>query len=46
MVIEGEKNVTEGGRLELTCLLSDGRVPYDPQWRKDSGSLPDHVIVV
>ena len=46
MIIEGETTVSEGGRLELTCLLSDGDVPYDPQWRKASGNLPDHVIVV
>ena len=46
VMIEGETNVPEGRRLELTCLLIDGGTPYDPQWRKDSGSLPDHVIVV
>ena len=45
-MIEGGRAVPEGGRLELTCLLTDGRTPYDPQWRKDSGNLPDHVIVV
>ena len=45
-MIEGEISVIKGGILELTCLLSDGGVPYDPQWRKDSGNLPDHVIVV
>lgn len=45
-MIEGHTNVSKGGRLRLTCSLSDGRVPYDPQWRKDSGNLPDHVIVV
>ena len=46
VMIEGATNVFEGRRLELTCLLMDGGIPYDPQWRKDSGSLPDHVIVV
>ena len=46
MTIEGETTVSEGEKLELTCLLSDGGVPYDPQWRKASGGLPDHVIVV
>ena len=45
-MIEGETTLSEGRRLELTCLLSDGSVPYDPQWRKDLGSSPDHVIVV
>ena len=45
-MIEGETTVSKGRRLELTCLLSDGSVPYDPQWRKGLGSLPDHVIVV
>ena len=52
MVIVGETTVVVGGRLELQCLLNDSRnidndnPPYDPQWEKDSGSLPDHVTVV
>ena len=45
-MIGGKRIVFEGERLELKCLLSDGDVPHDPHWRKDSGSLPDHVIVV
>ena len=32
--------------LVLTCLLSDDRVPYNPQWQKDSVALPAHMIVV
>ena len=44
--IEGETAITVGGTLVLTCLLSDDRVPYNPQWQKDSLALPAHVIVV
>ena len=44
--IEGETVIAIGGRLELTCLLDDGRVPYNPQWQKNSGNLSAHVIVV
>ena len=52
MVIVGEITVVVGGILELRCLLNDsGNIdndnpPYAPQWRKGSGSLPDHVTVV
>ena len=46
VIIEGETTVSEGGELELRCLLINGGIPYDPQWRKALGSLPDHVIVV
>ena len=46
VIIEGETTVSEGGELELRCLLIDGGIPYDPQWNKASDSLPDHVIVV
>ena len=44
--IEGDRVIAIGGRLELTCLLDDGRVPYNPQWQKNSGNLPAHVTVV
>ena len=46
MIIEGETTVSEGGELELICLLINGGIPYDPQWNIASGSLQDHVIVV
>ena len=44
--IEGEKVIAIGGRLELTCLLDDDRVPYNPQWQKNSENLPTHVTLV
>ena len=46
MIIEGETTVSEGGELELRCLLINGGIPYDPQWNIASDSLQDHVIVV
>ena len=52
MVIVGETTVVVGGRLELRCLLNrsgnndNDNLPNNPQWKKGSGSLPDHVTVV
>ena len=52
VVIVGETNVVVGGILELQCLLNrngnidNDNLPYNPQWKKGSGSLPDHVTVV
>ena len=42
----GDDEVAYGDTLELTCLLSDGSVPFDPQWTKDSGNLPDNATLV
>ena len=42
----GDVTVPQGGTLNLTCLLEDDRVPFDPKWKKDSNSLPAHVTVV
>ena len=42
----GDEEIAYGDTLELTCLLSDGGVPFDPQWTKDSGNLPDNATLV
>ena len=31
----GNAVIPLGETLELTCLLSEHSVPFDPQWRKD-----------
>ena len=42
-MITGDTVIPYGETLELTCLLSDGSVPFSPQWSKDSGGLPQNA---
>ena len=46
MVILGDEEIAYGETLVLTCLLSDGSVPFDLQWTKDSAGLPDNATLV
>jgi len=46
VMIVGETDIPEGGRLKLSCLLDDGTVPSAPQWTKNSVRLPAHVTLV
>ena len=45
-MITGDTAIAYGETLRLTCLLSDGSVPFSPQWRKDSGELPQNATLV
>ena len=46
VVIMGDEEIAYGETLVLTCLLSDGGIPFDPQWTKDSAGLPDNATLV
>ena len=46
-MITGDTAIAYGETLRLMCLLSDGSsVPFSPQWRKDSGELPQNATLV
>ena len=45
-MITGDTDIPYGDTLQLMCLLSDGSVPFSPQWSKDSGNLPVNATLV
>ena len=45
-MITGDTDIPYGDTLQLMCLLSDGSVPFSPQWSKDLGDLPDNATLV
>ena len=45
-MITGDTAIAYGETLRLMCLLRDGSVPFSPQWRKDSGALPQNATLV
>ena len=45
-MITGDTDISYGETLRLMCSLSDGTVPFSPQWRKDSGELSQNATLV
>ena len=45
-MIAGDTDIPFGATLRLLCVLSDGSVPFSPQWSKDSSSLPGNATLV